>query len=74
VIRIYESKIDSINKRNTILLEDISNLNCQVDSLKELKLKIYWRYAKEVKNIYDADAINHAQWMDTTLTKLRYTQ
>lgn len=72
VIELYQLKIDSLNLKNTILLSDIKSLDYKIDSLKKLKMKIYWKYEEKAKIIFDANAGNHAMWLDSICSELDY--
>lgn len=72
IINSYETKIktkDSVN--NTLIIKQHS-LQLQVDSLENVKGIINAEYDQEIKSIYDASAIDHALWMDTTIAKLNH--
>lgn len=70
-IELYEKKIDVLNQNGILLTNKIKVLDYQVDSLKRLKSKIYIKYAEKVNVIYDANATEHAMWMDSILVKLK---
>lgn len=70
IIKVYESKIDSINKKNNILTREIDSLDFQVDSLQRVKNKVIWNYGKKIDAINDASAAEHAMWLDTVLQDL----
>lgn len=70
IIRGYEVKIDSLNKKNNILTKEIDVLDFQVDSLQSVKNKIIWNYGKKIRIITDDSAAEHAMWMDSILQDL----
>lgn len=72
IIKEYNLKIiekDSINK---ILIEKQRDLENQIDYLESVKSEINIMYGKKIKSVYDASAIEHAMWMDSTIKKLNH--
>lgn len=71
IIKQYELKIDVLNKEGNKLIYKINSLEYQVDSLKAVKTKILLKkYDEKANVIYDASAIEHAKWLDSTLNQL----
>jgi len=67
----YKTKIDSLEKRNAILFKEQEILNEKIDSLENVKNKIYYKYGKEIITIYNSSSIDHAEWMDSILKELK---
>lgn len=74
IISKYENVIkqkDSIN--NILKLQQIELLE-KVDSLENVKTKIIQAYDKKIKSVYDASAVEHAEWLRATIEKLDSTE
>lgn len=72
-IEVYESKIKTLNITGTVLSNKIKILNRQIDSLKQTKQQvIYVKYEEKVNIARRNIAMEHAKWMDSVLTKLKY--
>jgi len=70
----YNEKIVLIEKRDSILETDRKELLKKVDSLENVKSQVIISYDKKIKSIYDATAIEHACWLDSTIQKLSSTE
>lgn len=70
VIQKYELKIKEKDSLNHELQIKQYELRRQVDSLENKKEQIVIEYGKKIKVIYDASAIEHAQWMESIIAKL----
>ena len=68
----YNNKIAQKDSINKILEKKQKDLENQVDSLEHIKSKINVDYGKKIKNVYDASAIEHAIWLDSTIAKLNH--
>lgn len=71
LIRQYELKIDSVALENNTLILQIYALGDSVDSLKNVKSKIIYKYVKETSNIHNAPAESHAKWLQSKLDSLK---
>lgn len=71
LIELYESKIDSLNTANKILLLKVDKLDGEVDSLQKVKTQIYEQNNEEINVIYDASSADHAKWMESILLELK---
>lgn len=72
IIAEYNIKIREKDSINNVLINKQINLEIKIDSLNKVKGNITNTYDAKIKNIYDASAIQHAMWMDSTLQKLSY--
>ena len=70
LIREYEAKIKDKEQENKTLIALNENLVHQTDSLKKVKQTITIIYDEKINSIYDATAINHANWLDSVTKKL----
>ena len=70
LIRDYEMKIKSKESENAKLFVLNGRLIQQVDSLQKVKQNITVIYDEKINSIYDASAINHAEWLDSITKKL----
>ena len=70
IVTEYNIKIREKDSINSVLINKQINLQNKIDSLNKVKGNITNIYDAKIKNIYDASAIEHAMWMDSTLEKL----
>lgn len=72
IINTYEMKIKTRDSINNALIVKQKALQLEIDSLENIKDTINAEYDQKIKSIYDASAIDHALWMDSTITKLNH--
>ena len=74
IINRYESIIKEKDSLNTILVIQQKDLESKLDSFETRKNNVIIKYDEKIKIIYDASAVNHAEWMSTIIAKLRDLQ
>lgn len=70
IISEYNAKIKEKDAINQKLILKQQMLEEKIDSLEQVKGIININYDKKIKNIYDASAIEHVMWLDSTLKKV----
>jgi hypothetical protein len=70
IISEYNAKIKERDAINQKLILKQQMLEEKIDSLEQVKGIININYDKKIKNIYDASAIEHVMWLDSTLKKV----
>ena len=74
IINRYESIIKEKDSLNAILVIQQKDLESKLDSFEARKNNVIIKYDEKIKIIYDASAVNHAEWMGTIIAKLRDLQ
>lgn len=70
ITKAYEAKISKLDSLNTQLIKKEKLSQIKIDSLQNVKGKIIIKYEKKIENIYNAFAIEHALWLDSTINKV----
>ena len=74
IINKYELLIKEKDSLNTVLSLKQKDLESKIDSFETRKNNVIIKYDEKIKIIYDASAVNHAEWMGTIIAKLRDLQ
>ena len=74
IINKYELLIKEKDSLNTVLSLKQKDLESKLDSFETRKNNVIIKYDEKIKIIYDASAVNHAEWMGTIIAKLRDLQ
>ena len=72
LIRQYEMKIKDKEAENMKLVVLNERLLQQTDSLRKVKQNITVIYDEKINSIYDASAVDHAQWLDSVTEKVSH--
>ena len=63
----YETRIKQLDKEKTYLLNREAFYKYRIDSLYKVKNQVIIKYDEKIKGIYNADAYDHVNWLDSII-------
>ena len=63
----YETRIKQLDKEKTYLLNREAFYKYKIDSLYKIKNQVIIEYDEKIEGIYNADAYDHANWLDSII-------